>query len=128
MTVNKRTARMLAQEAFEKMAFDIELIDVGRKCDYTNYFLMMCGKNTIHLDALKNLMLDFASKHEIEIYGRDGIPESGWMIFDFGDIVVHVFLAETRGFYDLMSMWGDAKRVELELKPPEPKIIKKTDK
>ncbi len=121
MKSGKLLARKLADVAFGGIAFDIELLDVRKNCEFTNYFLIMSGKNRIHLDALRDRIMEFASKNGVPHYGHEGKPDSGWIIIDFGDLIVHIFLPEMRGFYNLAGIWGDAKTVELELKDPAAK-------
>ena len=114
----KRLARRIAEESYGKFAFDIELLDVRRRCEFSNYFLILSGKNKTHLDSLFDFILDFAKENKAGVYGRDGKSGSGWMVIDFGDLIVHIFMPETRRFYDLNSIWGDAKKVDLELEKP----------
>jgi ribosome-associated protein len=124
LIAGKRLARKLASLAFDRMGFDIELIDVRRVCDYTNYFLFVSGKNRVHLDALKEHLLDGAKEAGTKAHGLDGAAASGWIIMDFGDLIVHIFTPDAKNYYDLMSIWGDGKPVEMD--PATPPVKPKT--
>jgi len=114
-------ARRIAEESFGKFAFDIELLDVRRRCEFSNYFLIMSGKSRTHLESLADFVSDFAKANKAPIYGRDGKAASGWIVLDFGDLIVHIFMPETRRFYDLNSIWSGAKLVELGIETPAKK-------
>jgi len=111
----KRLAKKIAVEAHDKFASDIELLDVKRRCEFANYFLLMSARNRIHLDSLREHLLDLAKKSKVTVFGRDGAAASGWIVIDFGDVIVHLFLPETRRFYDLKSIWGDDTVVDIGL-------------
>jgi len=120
LLAGKRLARKLAAETYRKLGFDIELIDLSRLCDFTNYFLIVSGKNRMHLEALSELTLEIARDRDTFVAGKEGSSASGWIIIDFGDLVVHIFDTETREYYNLRGIWGDAPTVELDLKEDGP--------
>jgi ribosome-associated protein len=111
----KKMALMLAETAYGGMASDIELLDVRSQCEYADFFLVISAKNKIHVDALKDRFVEFASDNKVRVCGTDGRSESGWVIVDLGDLLIHIFLSNTRDYYSLDSIWGDAKSVPLEL-------------
>lgn len=119
-------ARHLANEAHRRLAFDIELLDIRRQCEYASYFLIVSGKNRIHLDALSDYVAEAAEEKGAAVIGVDGRSESGWVVVDLGDLIVHIFHPDTRYFYNLPGLFGGAKTVELELSdapegvPPPP--------
>jgi len=115
LVADKRLARKLALEAYRKLAFDITLIDVRRKCDYCNHFLVLSGKNRMHLQSLRDHISEQAKERGVECFGRDGAPDSGWIIIDFGPLVVHIFTPDTREYYSIDTIFGDPKIVELDL-------------
>jgi ribosome-associated protein len=130
----KRLARLLANEAYKRLAFDIELLDVHRQCEFASYFLLVSGKNRIHIDALADFIAEAAEEKGAEVIGVDGRSESGWVVVDLGDLIIHIFHPDIRHYYNLPGLFGGAKTVELELTaepetaPPPPGIKSKKRK
>ena len=120
MIVGKRLARTLANAAHHKMASDIELLEVKKHSSYTDFLLIMSGKNRLHLDALQDTLKELLMDREVSIIGIEGNAQSGWIIMDVGSIIIHVFDPEKRSYYNLYSLWGDSPSVELTFskKPP----------
>jgi len=116
----KRLAKVLANAAHHKLAFDIELLEVKKMCSYASFFLIVSGKNRLHLDAIRQTIEDAIEWKEAKVFGIEGGADSGWLIIDAGDIIVHIFHPDQRSYYNLFSIWGDAPSVPLEFteKPP----------
>ena len=99
----------------EKKAGDMELVRVGSLTTLTEYFLICTGTSTTHVRALA----DAAEKAVKEAFdGRlphhvEGYREGNWILLDYGGLLIHVFLAETRRFYSLERLWGDAPKEDL---------------
>lgn len=119
MEANKKFAKILAAECHKKFGFDIQLLDVRKKCDYCNHFLIVSGRNRAHIEALKDDVKDFSKEKDVKIFGVDGKPDSGWIIVDLGSILVHIFHPETRKFYNLTGLWEKPKLVELDFDESE---------
>ncbi len=88
------------------------LLDVRGLSSVTDYYLIATGQNTPQLKAMaveleKALEVAGASR-----YRKSGKPDSGWIVDDYVDIVVHLFSDEMRKYYDLEKLWNDAKRVD----------------
>jgi ribosome-associated protein len=128
LIIGKRLAKSLANSAHHKLAFDIELLDVRKSCSYTDFLLIMSGKNKLHLDALMHTFEEYLEDKDIKIFALDGDPQSGWVIIDVGGIMVHVFDPERRGYYNIFSLWSDAESVPLEFSQKPPAKKKKTTK
>ncbi len=115
MTMTQQTAllpleyaRHAADVASDKLASDIVMLDIGEVSDFADYFVIITVESTRQMRALVEDL-----EHALEEKGgvrhhREGTPESGWMLLDFGDVVIHVFGAEERQFYDLESAWAEA--------------------
>ncbi len=104
-------AHTLVDMLEERKAEDILLLDVHAVTILADYFIICSGTSERHLGALSNdltrdLRVDAGRPISVE-----GEPESGWVLIDYGDVVVHLFMPQTRRFYDLEGLWKDAQVV-----------------
>jgi ribosome-associated protein len=104
-----------AQAAASKKGDDIVIMDVGAVLVITDSFVITSAPN----DRLVRTIAEEVERRIKEAGGPaplrvEGLREAEWVLLDYGDFVVHVFLEETRRFYDLERLWADAPRVEWE--------------
>jgi ribosome-associated protein len=106
----ERLARSIANFAGDKKAGDIVILDV---ISMVTDFLVICeGSSLPHLRAIRNEIADrLREEHRVKPYAAHGLADSGWMLLDFGDVVVHIFHAEKRAYYALEDLWNDAVRL-----------------
>lgn len=108
----KKLALAIAESALDRKAINVEIIDVAGKVDYADYVVVMSGRSDRQVSALaKNLEGDLAAKTGARCLSVEGLPQASWVLMDFGDVIVHIFHEDTRGYYDLESLWIDASRV-----------------
>lgn len=110
----ERKARHAAQAALEKTAVDVVVLDVQRLSSVTDYFLVCSGKSTTHVRAISEAIREGLKAHGVQPLHAEGVAESGWVLLDYGDVLVHVFLGDTRLYYALERLWGDAPTLSLE--------------
>lgn len=107
-------ARVAALAADSKKARDVVLLDLSAQTDVCDYFLICSGENTRQVDAIVDEVREKVSANcgisPLSCEGREGLS---WVLVDYGSVVVHVFRRETRDFYRLETLWGDAPRVDL---------------
>jgi ribosome-associated protein len=85
------------------------LLDIKEVANFTDYFVLCNGTSDRMLDALAKGVLE-ALKKDFKKRGRvEGQSQEGWLVLDFGDVVVHLFAPETREYYDLEELWSDGK-------------------
>ena len=105
-------ARVAAAALDAKQARDIVVLDVGDILSIAEVFVLAHGTNTRQVrtlvDAVESALRD---ECDARPRGREGVSDATWVVLDYGDIVVHVFLAETREYYDLDRLWADAQHV-----------------
>jgi ribosome-associated protein len=94
---------------------DIAIIDLRELTPVFDYFVLATGSSRRQLHAVSEEIDEVLEKqfgdHRL---GIEGYAESRWILLDFGDVVVHLFDEETRGYYDLERLWAGAKRVPFE--------------
>ncbi len=107
------TALAALAAADDKKALAPTLLDVADVIGIVDLFAIVQGTSERHVDALAD-EVERALKHEHDrpVLRREGTPASGWVILDYGDVVVHVFLAEQRETYDLERLWRDVPRLD----------------
>jgi len=95
----------------DRQASNIVMLDVQKVTILADYFII-CSANSER--QLKALAGDLSRQLKGDV-GRplavEGVPESGWMLIDYGDVVVHLFMPEMRDFYALEELWRDAQTV-----------------
>jgi ribosome-associated protein len=110
----ERKARQAAQAALEKKAVNVVVLDVQGLSSVTDYFLVCNGKSTTHIQTISDAIRDGLKGMGVRPLHAEGIPESGWILLDYGDVLMHVFLEDTRLYYALERLWGDAPTLPLE--------------
>lgn len=106
-------AQTIAQAADERKGGDIHILKVGEVSYLADYFVIVTGFSTAQVRAICSTI---AASVE-ETLGRlplrtEGQSEGRWVLQDYGDVIVHVFMAEEREFYDLEAFWGHAEIVD----------------
>jgi ribosome-associated protein len=108
------TVRGAARAALEKKAMDLVVLDVQGLSSVTDYFLVCSGKSSPHIQAITEAIRDGLKALGVRPRHAEGVAASGWVLLDYGDVLMHVFLEETRIYYALERLWGDAPLVTLE--------------
>lgn len=86
----------------------------------TDLFLIATGRTRRHVKSLvEDVEFQLKSTGERRPLRREGEDHARWVLLDYGDFVIHVFDAETRDYYELERLWGDAPQIELELAAAE---------
>lgn len=97
----------------DKKGLEISLLDVSELLVITEVFVIATGTSRRHVLTLADeveLKMKQSDRRPIRREGRD---DATWVLLDYGDIVVHLFAEETRSYYELERLWGDAPRLEL---------------
>jgi ribosome-associated protein len=79
-----------------------------------DYFVICSGENPAQIKAIVEAIEGYLSQKKIFPMGREGLDFSRWVLIDYGDIVVHVFDKDSRGYYNLEKFWMDAPKVPLD--------------
>lgn len=113
MTIKPLELVQLARDVLEaKKAEELLVLDVRKLSTVTDYYVIATGNNNRHLKALSDEVSKALKQHGHPAYRQSGSPDSGWIVSDFLDFVVHIFNAEAREHYALETLWKDAPTVE----------------
>jgi ribosome-associated protein len=104
-------ARKVVDLAEDKKAADIVLLDLGGLTTLADYFVIASGGSERQLDAIADGIASGLRDLGVRPIGREGTPDSHWVLLDFGSVVVHVFTPPEREFYQLEKHWSEAKTV-----------------
>jgi len=107
----KTTARLIVEAAAEKKAANILLLEVRELTTLADYFVICEGTSTRQLAAIREGILETLKLQEYDLHHKEGTPESGWILLDYENILVHIFSPERRTYYQLESLWQDATTV-----------------
>jgi ribosome-associated protein len=103
-------AELLLKAAVSKKAFDPVLIRLNKHTTLTDYFLIVSGLSARHVKAISEAVVVEAKKEGVVPQSTEGLSLGTWALLDYGDVIVHVFLKQTREFYDLEGLWREAPR------------------
>jgi len=110
-------ARIIARAALDKKAEDLVILDVRGVSSFADFFVIMSGRSTRHVQGLSQAVDHELRRKKIGTEATEGYNEGRWVLLDYNDVIVHVFYSESRGFYDLEGLWRDAPRMAVEEKP-----------
>jgi ribosome-associated protein len=106
---------LAARAAADKGGADTTVLEVGRVLAIVDAFVITCGRNRRQVatiaDEVRQRLRSEAGRSPLR---TEGLEDSEWVLIDYGDFVVHVFLDETRRYYTLERLWADAPRLEWE--------------
>ena len=111
-TSSREKSLHCVRAALEKKAFDLVLLDVQNVSSLAAYFLLCSGRSDRQVQAIARSIEEDLKKMGIRPLGIEGFERGKWILMDYDDVVVHVFLDPIRKFYDLEGLWLDAPRVD----------------
>ncbi|MBA7469396.1 Ribosomal silencing factor RsfS [subsurface metagenome] len=104
-------ARKAVEVASDKQAKDITLLDVRRVCSFADYFVICSGDSERQIKTIYDEVGHILKKDGIIPLHHEGTIDSGWLLLDFGDVIVHIFAAFEREYYQLDELWEKATPV-----------------
>jgi len=114
MATDSKTKSLLClKAAVEKKAQDPVLLELKGISSITDYFLLCSGRSDRQVQAIAQGIEEALKKKGIRPLGQEGMTGGRWVLLDYADVVVHIFLDPVRKFYDLEGLWMDAQRIEL---------------
>jgi ribosome-associated protein len=114
--LTRRLAETIAQAADDRKAADIVVLKVTDVSYLTDYFVIATGFSRTQVraisDSIEEKVAKECHKHPLRVEGKG---EGSWILHDYGDVIVHIFMPQERDFYNLEAFWGHAERVNIPL-------------
>lgn len=104
----RELALAIADIISDTPAVDTQVMDIHNLTFISDYFVICSGENERQLRAISRSLTDELADRQVRPRLVEGDAESGWILLDFADVIVHVFDAELRAFYRLEERWSDA--------------------
>jgi ribosome-associated protein len=114
----KLLAKKAAQFALTRKAHEVVVLDLRGLTSMADYFVICSADSDTHARAVGDAVDEGMDSLGDRAWHKEGYRDGNWVLLDFVDIVVHVFHRETRQFYNLEKLWGDAPSEQIEDVPP----------
>ena len=98
----------------DKLGQDIAILNIGKVSSLCDYFVITSASSSRQVKAIADSVEDAMTELGIEPRGKEGREMQNWILLDYGDVMVHVFDEENRGFYNLEKLWKDAPYLDPE--------------
>jgi ribosome-associated protein len=99
-------ARVAARAAEDKRADDVVILDLREHTLVADFFVVATGQTVVQLRAIAEGVEEAMEAAGVRLLGREGTPQSRWVLMDYGDVVVHLLGPEEREYYRLERLWG----------------------
>ena len=119
---SKKFSYLIAEKIFSKKGYDVVLIDLRKLASFADYFLICSADSDVQVKAIADEVEKSLKDEGIKCWHKEGYTALKWVLLDYVDVVVHVFQKESRLFYNLEKLWGDAPTEKL-VDPAEKSIM-----
>ena len=111
MTDPIEIAREVAEVASDTLATNITVLDISQISSFADVFVVCSADNVRQLNALREAIAMRLNELGVRTKRAEGIAETGWILLDYGDVIVHLFTEEQRMFYRLEDVWSEAQKL-----------------
>lgn len=113
---NKELAYKIANILDDRKSSDILIIDIAEKSGFADYFVIASASSLRQLSSTADFIEDKLAEEEILAHHIEGKGDSGWILMDYGDIIINLFTIEARDHYNIEKVWNDCIRLDFESK------------
>jgi ribosome-associated protein len=114
MNEQREKAELIAKTLCDKKGIDVAIIDISPKASFADYFVIASGGSDRQVAALVENVEDLMEPQGVFPKSVEGRKSSGWILMDYGDVVVNIMSLEMRERYNLEKVWGDCEITEIE--------------
>jgi ribosome-associated protein len=98
----------------EKKAENVRVYEVQGKTDYTDVIVVCEGSADLHNKAIASHLVDMAKENHLKVLSKEGVDTAHWILIDIGDVIVHIFLPQTRDYYKIDELFEKVKNRDPE--------------
>ena len=117
---SKKVAEQIANLIFNKKGYDVKIIDLQKIASFADYFVICSADSDTQVKAIADEIDKKLRDEGIKCWHKEGLTALSWVLMDYVDVVVHIFKKESREYYNIEKLWGDAPTYEIE----DPALIK----
>lgn len=107
-------ARLAVGSGLDRKALDPVALDLRGISSIADFFVILTGTSDRHVQALAENIMEAFKTVGVSLLGSEGLREGKWVLLDYGEVVVHVFLEPVREYYDIERLWVDAPHLDIE--------------
>jgi len=129
---SKIFAEKIANVTFNKKAFDVKILDLRNLATFADFFIICSADSDTQVKAIADEVDKSLRDAGIKCWHKEGYMALSWVLLDYVDVVVHIFKKESREFYNIEKLWGDAPTIDVEdpvlkkeVVKPKPKTVRK---
>jgi len=111
---SKQLADKITEQIFSKKGFDVILLDLRKLTAIADYFVICSADSDTQVKAIADEIDSKLAEEGIKSWHIEGYRALSWILIDYVDVVVHIFKKDSREFYKLEKLWGDAPSVKVE--------------
>jgi ribosome-associated protein len=123
---SKIFAEKIANLIFNKKGYDVTILDLQKLATFADYFVICSADSDTQVKAIADEIDENLKDEGIKCWHKEGYMALSWVLLDYVDVVVHIFKKESREFYNIEKLWGDAPSYVVE--DPAIKKVTKTTK
>jgi len=101
------------ESVLEKKADSATVLDLREIASFVDYFVICCGASEPQIRSISSHVQENLAARKIRLHHAEGRPETGWVLLDYSDFIVHIFSPEKRQFFELERLWNDAPRLDI---------------
>ncbi len=121
---SKLFAKKIADLVFNKKGYDVKIIDLQNIASFADFFVICSADSDTQVKAIADEIDKTLRDEGIRCWHKEGYTALTWILLDYVDVVVHIFKKESREFYNIEKLWGDAPSIEVT----DPAIVKVEEK
>ena len=114
---SKKLAFKIAELALTKKAEDVKVLDLRKLTPIADFFVICTAHSDPQVKAIADAILEGSKELGERVWHKEGMTQKSWILLDYVDVVVHIFLRDTRTFYGLEKLWGDAVITDVNDEP-----------